>query len=250
MREQLALLLDVQAIDTELMGLVARGKSLPIRTAEIQREKVGAAERVAEVERHLEELNLKKARLELDLNDWNAKLAGLESKRNVIKTNEEFRALMSEIELTQREISTTEDAILGLMEETERLADELPGLRRSTAEAGAKLDEMIRALEGEQGRLSDSISIKRDERKRAAMRVDQATLVRYERILSSKRDFAVAFVVDGVCSGCYKRLPPQTVIEIRRAERLVECDGCGRILSWRRQRYSEQEGGAIPQVDS
>jgi predicted nucleic acid-binding Zn-ribbon protein len=230
--EQLELLLGLQAIDAELSGLLAADESLPRRISELERQKTEAGAKAEQKERELEELNLKRSKLELDLKSRTAKLEDLDSKRSSIKTNEEFRALLHEIDFVTKEISQTEDVILEILEEAERLSSELEEARKQEAEIRRATDERIETLERERTSLSDAIAIKKDERKRLSYRVEEGMLGRYERILQSKGDFAVAQIVDSACSGCRKRLPPQTLIEIRSGRRLVECDGCGRILVW------------------
>ena len=110
--------------------------------------------------------------------------------------------------------------------------------RRSIGAAASgerDLDARASALRSELSRLDDAVAVKRDERLRVATRVDSSSLERYDRILASKGDAALARIVDGACSGCRIKLPPQLVIEVKRSDRIIECQSCGRILFWRRE---------------
>jgi len=42
----------------------------------------------------------------------------------------------------------------------------------------------------------------------------------------------VVAIVKGACGGCFRAQPPQVLQEARRGDRLLACDGCGRLLIW------------------
>jgi len=194
---------------------------------------------VREGEGALDGMRKSKERLDRALEERKAKLQDLLSKQIVIKTNEEYAALSREIEAVRKEISGIEDEILAIMEDLENAATGLDEARRASADAARDIDSRIQAVNGELARLGDALAVKRDERLRLTKRVTPVILERYERILSSKGDFALARLSDGACSGCYRTLPPQTAIEVRRSTRLIECQSCGRILFSR----PERDGG-------
>jgi predicted nucleic acid-binding Zn-ribbon protein len=231
--EVLELLLALSGIDTEIQELTAQNEDLPERVAELEEERRRVRAEVEEVEHRLEELAADRKRMERELEDLQAKLADLTAKQLAIKTNEEYAALSHEISFVKTEIVEKEDAVLGVLEQAEGASRELEALRERAASAERDLDGRIGALKEELSRLDDALAIKRDERLRVATRIDDSVLERYERILASKGDSALANVSDGSCSGCYVTLPPQTVIEVKRADRLMECQSCGRIMYWR-----------------
>ncbi len=233
---QLELLLDLQHIDLELGELVAEAEILPKRIQELEDEKESAKSEVRDSEVRLEEKQKARQKLERDLEDHGARLKDLESKRLVIKTNEEYAALTHEIGFTTQDISKTEDAALELMESESNIKRELAAAQESAATRAGEIDVKIGELTSELERLNDAIAIKRDERLRISTRIDKQTLLRYDRILASKGDFAVARIADGACEGCYVRLPAQMVIEVRKADRFIECESCGRILCWKPER--------------
>jgi predicted nucleic acid-binding Zn-ribbon protein len=232
-------LLDLQKIDMELAELVAVNDSLPLEVAKLEEAKSETLAAVREGEGALDGMRKSKERLDHTLEERKAKLRDLLSKQIVIKTNEEYAALSREIEAARREISGIEDEILAIMESHESAAAGLDEARRASHEAARDIDSRIQAVNGELARLGDALAVKRDERLRLTKRITPTILERYERILSSKGDFALAPLTDGACSGCYMTLPPQMAIEVRRSTRLIECQSCGRILFFR----PERDGG-------
>jgi len=235
-REQLEVLLNLQKIDTELTGLAARTVGLPRRIAELRLEKDGLRAEVVELEERLAAVRAEMARHQRDADTLASKRSDLLARQLVIKTNEEYAALTHEIEYVKRQILDAEDAALRLMEESERLSKDLDAARADSAVATQEIERKIQAIEAELSAANDHVAIKRDERLRVSKRVDRTTLSRYERILASKGDIALAWVDDGACSGCHIRLPPQTVIEVKRGERFMSCESCGRILFWKGDR--------------
>lgn len=233
MLEVLELLRSLSRIDTEIQELVAESERLPEEIDELLAERRRLRADLDAAEGELEGLGKDRKLMERELEDLQAKLADLTAKRLAIKTNEEYAALSHEITFAEREVEGKEDAILGILERQESVAGSIEGLREGVSEAERDLDRRVEALREELSRIDDALAVKRDERLRVATRIDGSILERYERILTSKGDTALANVSDGACSGCYMTLPPQTVIEVKRADRLMECQSCGRILFWR-----------------
>jgi predicted nucleic acid-binding Zn-ribbon protein len=230
--EEVELLLQLQSVDMELADLEDEREHLPGEIESLAKEKQRSHDELVERESALEEARKARARRERDLEDATAKINDLRSKQIVIKTNAEYAALTHEIDFMKKEISDIEESILTLLEEIESATADVEQVRERATQADAQADEKIRELRVKVAELDDQIAVKKDERLRISKRVDKPLLTRYDRILASKGDCAVVNVSDGACSGCYKSLPPQTVLEVKRARDLIECDGCGRILYW------------------
>ena len=74
------------------------------------------------------------------------------------------------------------------------------------------------------------MAIEKQKRENLAIRIDRQTLNLYERIIRSRTDRAVVPLRNGSCSGCYAEIPLQKIADIRKCDRLLTCDICGRIL--------------------
>lgn len=233
MLERLELLLALSRIDSELSAMLDVYGALPNEIEGLEREKERLSEAVAGTETRLDEVRKERQRLERVLEDLTARLNDLASKQLAIKTNEEYAALSLEIEHTKRQISETEDAILRQLELADECLKELSAATEAASAAEQDIDSRVSGLRSRLKRLDDAVAVKRDERLRVSTRVDGPTLERYDRILASKGDSALARVADGACSGCRIKLPPQLVIEVKRSDSIIECQSCGRILFWR-----------------
>jgi len=49
-------------------------------------------------------------------------------------------------------------------------------------------------------------------------------------VLKAKNGKAVVPVRRNACGGCYKKVPPQTILELRKNSKVMTCEHCGRIL--------------------
>ena len=57
-------------------------------------------------------------------------------------------------------------------------------------------------------------------------------LIRYRRILKSKKDVAIVPIRHGACGGCHMKVTSQTALTAKGGEHLVSCDNCGRLVYW------------------
>jgi predicted nucleic acid-binding Zn-ribbon protein len=223
-------LLELAAIDEDIADMREESSHLPQRERELETQKDELAGALREREAELEELTKSRAHEERDLEDEKARLEALKRRQLEIKTNEEYAALIQEIKYAERRIGETEDRILQMLEDGEALDRAVEEARKAMDESSEALDAELAEVRAEIGKVDERLEVRLDERRRVAMHLDPVVLGRYERILQSKGDSALAPLDGDTCSGCYVKLPPQTVIEVRKARRLIECESCGRIL--------------------
>ncbi len=232
MWEELKRLLQLQAMDDELSSLDRARVELPNKIEVLEAKIREVGQRLDEQKVALEEQKRKKRHWERELQDAEGGLKELQEKIYEVKTNKEYDALQHEIESKKEKISNSEEEILTLMsqiEETEediqRREDEFNSISQ---ESGAELETQRRDL----ATLGEKIAIKEAERKNIAARISRSILSAYERVSRGKNGLAVVKVKRGACSGCFKSLPPQKLQEIKRRDRLITCENCGRILIW------------------
>ena len=69
----------------------------------------------------------------------------------------------------------------------------------------------------------------REARAKVCPDIESKLLEQYEKIAARRRP-AVVLISNEMCLGCRVGIPPQSYIEILRAERVVTCGHCHRIL--------------------
>jgi len=231
-QQDIVRLLVIQEKERQLLGLEEAKERLP-RLLEDIRARIAEAEGdVREVKAGVKELQVGKKELEIESESLLEAIAKYEKQQFEVKTNVEYQALQKEINDRKIENSRIEDRILEVMEkvdEKERLArsseqaltrerEKLAEEEKRVAEEVAKLDARINDLKGDRDTLLPGIS--------------EGILRKYQRIFANKRDTAVVPLVNYVCGGCHMRLPPQIANNVRKADELVICENCSRILYW------------------
>ena len=69
------------------------------------------------------------------------------------------------------------------------------------------------------------------KRAACAIKIDERTLIAYERIRTSVHNhLAVVPVYEQSCGGCFNAITPQRLLDIASGKKLVICEHCGRIL--------------------
>lgn len=152
-----------------------------------------------------------------------------ETLRNV-NTNKEYQVLLREVDDNKKRKDALETALLQIMEAREKsqaIVDE------STKEY-QQLEEQVKA---EQNQIEEQTTKDRElleeyleSQEEIGVRLDSKLLDRFKRISKMNQGSAVAKVQDQVCLGCFMNIPPQLYIEVQRANELIFCPQCSRIL--------------------
>ena len=147
-----------------------------------------------------------------------------------VRNNREYDALT-------REMDAAQDTIVRLEKEMEMLEGkatlargDIETVRASLteldvllAEKRTALAEVSKTTEEEEGKL-------RHEKEKILHRVAKSDLTQYERIRKAKKGKAVVPVRRGACGGCFARVPPQKLLELRQNNKIYLCEHCGRII--------------------
>jgi predicted nucleic acid-binding Zn-ribbon protein len=229
MNADLERLIELEKVDRETSRLTEEVAGLPRRVAAIEAK---LAEHKAAVEKAKAQIKSNEAnrrQLEADIKGFQEKIAKYRSQSSSVKTNDEYRALMHEVEFAEKQISGCEDKILELMVavESEDKALKLAEAELKTEAADVekeKAEARIRTAEDE--KLLAGLKTKRVE---LCSGVNDSTMAHYDRVMRQRKS-AIAEAREQKCMACFVMLRPQTWQEIRTNEQIVTCNSCGRIL--------------------
>jgi predicted nucleic acid-binding Zn-ribbon protein len=149
-----------------------------------------------------------------------------------VKTNEQYRAMLKEIEGEEANIHKSEDQLLEKMIDAEEI-------QKHIQEAMARLEGEKSRVAGEIQRLESERQADLGERERLQARrkelaasLSESVRDLYERIRGARQGVALAEVRDGLCTACNVRLRPQVYNEVRTNEALLTCENCSRIIHY------------------
>jgi hypothetical protein len=234
---------EIQQLDQQVAEMTALIDSLPTQIQTLQSQLNDFIHAHDERKKRLA-ANLKERKdLEGDVREIQEKITKHKDQLYQVKTNEQYRAMLKEIEGEEGNIRKIEDQLLEKMIEAE-------DLQKHVQEAAAR-------LEGEKARVAAEIKRLQDERqkdlgererqqarrKEVAALISESVLALYERIRTNRSGMAVVEARDGLCTACNVRLRPQVYNEVRRNDSLLTCDNCSRILYYLEPSTAQQATG-------
>ncbi len=222
-------LLQLQDADQEIARLNAEVSALPKRVAAIEQKLAGTKARVEAAQAAIHADEAARTKLDQQIQDARTKISKYRDQSLAVKNNEQYKALMSEIEHAEKEIAGCEEKILEVMESAEAKAAALKAVQAELAletEAVAKEKQHAEATTAKDAKLLGSV-----QSKRAGLRttVTEEWLTKYERVMKF-RGSGLAAVRDGQCTACRVRLRPQVFAEVKAESKMMACDSCQRII--------------------
>ena len=230
MQESLRALLELQKTDQDLHELEQFKVDIPNQLKTMETAQAEAETRLADQEAKVEDIDKNRRQYERDLQAAQEQVKKYQGQLYSVKTNKEYDALQAEIQAQKNLISELEDAILQMISEAETEQVTLETIRGETESLIERFGEERTALATRLSAVDEDVAVKKDERKRMAMRVENRVLKVYDRIRRNLRGMTVVPVKKGACSGCFHVIPLQVVMQIRQQQRLISCESCGRIL--------------------
>ncbi len=243
MHPDLQIVIELQQTDLRIAELTSQIDALPsqIRAVEAQ---------LADFLKAYDERKQRLAANQKERREWEAEIQGLRARiarhrdqLYEVKTNEQYRALLAEIEAEEMNNRAIEDKILENMLEAEQLEKFVREAAAHLEGEKARVAMEVRRLQSIRDQDAKELEEARAHRQALAGSLDAAVRDLYEKIRKARRGQAVAQVVDGSCSGCHVRLRPQAYNEVRTTDSLMTCETCGRILYYV-QPPSPESGGA------
>ena len=226
----LPMLLSLQKLDDQLSAFGQKRQEIPER---IQALKQAFEEEKRQLEEHqqsLKDASLRQRQLEKQLQESAEERKKKQKKLLDVKTNEEYKALLKEIDYAKEADSSTEDDILALFEEIDTLEKALKEQEKAAQESENTLEQETLRLEREVVEVDREHRILQGERKKVAAELDPAVLDDYEKIRARRAGQAVVTVRKEVCPGCHMQVPPQTINEVLQTGEIRHCPFCRRIL--------------------
>jgi predicted nucleic acid-binding Zn-ribbon protein len=227
--EALRALYRLQQIDLELDELDDSSGELPIEVEGLRR-KIDALSAAIEAE-ETKHKDLKQSRIVAvgALEDQRERLRNLNERLRTVRNNKEYEATTAEIETAEGEIQAKERGMVTLDAQEAIII-------RDTEELSRQREELVREVDEKSGTLAtirethaDEVTELKNAREAVEKEVTPELMKRYKHIRTAYPD-AVVRVRKGACSGCYRAIPPQMIVEMRRYEQLFICEHCGRIL--------------------
>lgn len=223
-------LIDLQQVDSRIAAVRAEIAALPKEVAQIEAKLAGSRTKVEAAQAAIKADETARRKHESDIKDQQEKISKYRDQSLKVKTNQEYKALLSEIEQAEAEIAKLEDKVLEIMvaadTRKETLKQAEAALKAATAENDKEKEHARQQTAEDEKQLAD-LTAQRNELRSG---ISDDALRHYDRVLKL-RGSAIAAVNDNqMCSVCRVILRPQVYQDVMKGEEMVYCDSCQRVL--------------------
>jgi len=222
-------LLKLQDTDREIRRLQDEVAELPKRVAVIEHKLAGTKAQLEKAQAAVKADEGARRKFETNISDLRGKISKYRDQSLDVKTNDQYKALLHEIQFAEKEIGAHEDKILELMVNADARDKEV---KAAQAELKAETAEIEQEKEAARRRTVEDeklLAIAKAKRDQIRTGVREDLLRHYERV-SKFRGSGISEVRDHKCLACQVILRPQTYNDVRSGKETVVCDSCQRIL--------------------
>jgi len=222
-------LLELQIADKEIRRLRDEVAALPKRVAVIEQKLAGTKAHLEKVRTAAKADEANRKKFEANIKDLQGKISKYRDQSLDVKTNDQYKALLHEIQFAEQEIRLNEDRILEVMVNVDAREKDVKAaeaeLKAETAEIETEKEDARKVTAEDQTKLAEWNA------KREALRheISEDTLRQYDRV-AKFRGSGLAEVREQKCMGCQVMLRPQTYNEVKNGEKIMVCESCQRIV--------------------
>jgi uncharacterized protein len=232
-------LIALQHADAEIHRLKAEIAELPKRVAAIEAKLAGTKSGLEKAQVAVKTDEAARRKYETTITDLRSKISKYRDQSLDVKTNEQYKALLHEIQFAEKEIGANEDKILELMVNAEVREKEVKAAERELKAETAEI-EKEKAHEREETAKDEKELAEWTAKREAARGAVDPDLVRhYDRVLKF-RGSGLAEVLNQKCMGCSVMLRPQIYNDVK-SGKLIYCDSCQRILYYDPSKEAPEE---------
>jgi len=230
LENRLRLLYQLQNVDTQLDELQELKGDLPAIVERLSAELLEKRTRRQELENAVTQSLVQRDSTDTEIIGLKEKIEKWKTQQFEVKTNKQYDMLAREIDAAQvrvtkltKEMELLEGRAGVSKDDADRMTPDIGELETELGERQKELDAVNKEHEEEELKLTH-------EREKVAVRLKKGDLVMYERIRKAKDGRAVVPVKRSSCGGCFNRIPPQRVLELRKNDVFMTCERCGRLL--------------------
>lgn len=225
-------LLVLQERDQQRLSLESQLRVVPREVAAV--EQLIAAEKAAiEATRgDLQGFEVKRKTIENEVGAAEERLAKYKSQQLLVRKNDEYQALGVEIGHTQAQIDALEEEELTVMYAIDDAKRKFAAAEAELKQNIAGHEARIRLLRERETNLQSELQAAQAAVAAARAPLDEPSLRAYDRLVDKPGQPVVVPIHEGKCGGCHLKISFNVDSETRKADKLVICDQCGRIVYW------------------
>lgn len=223
---------DLQSVDLEIELLEKKIAAVPLVLKDLDHEDTAADASVDVVRKEKQELEVALKNVEMQTESLKDKAAKLGAQSNDIRNNDEYRAMLKEIDKTKEQVDASELESLELMEQIETATQKVAAAKSAAAAKKEMHAEKRTKLAAKATEMEADLAKARARREALLPSIAKDKLSVYSRLQSGRHGKVKAlgaFEADASCECCRMKLRPEIKLELQK-DQLVHCDNCSVIL--------------------
>ena len=240
MNQHLNTIVELQSALQQLREADKRLHGIPDWMRELHEEHTVRKSEIDALQEAVESAGQERRTAEAASEDIQEKLKKYQQQINRVSTQREYGALLQEIDTVKGQISGFEEQGISALERLEKAEKELAEKREAFRELADRYATELARWEGEKPGVQRQVEELQARIASLRSSLPRNVTAMFDRILERYPAGALAAVRplerpgrlqrEWHCTACNYRVRPQSVVEIRNTESLVQCDSCKRIL--------------------
>ena len=217
-------LITLQTKDTAMDDLVRKIAAIPAEIRALEGAFGEKKNSMTAARDTLVKLQVEKKSRELSIAEKEEEIRKHHRDLNMIKDNDAFKALLSEIAGAKKQQDDIETEILGFLEAIDKAAAE-----------DKRLQQEVKKIEEEKNLRIKDLEAAKTERAGFAAKISGEILEKYEFVRAQRKGLAIVRIKEDKtgkisCGGCNMGLTAQKIVDIKTPDALVFCDNCQRMI--------------------
>ena len=229
-RNDLILMIRLQRTYDTIAKAIQKQRTPPQEVRELHDENVRRQQELDDMEAKVVALREEVGEVRKREEESRLELAHFQNQKASVTNEREFTAVINEIDFASKALADAEKRREELEGEIAALTDEIASRREARPEEEASHRDVVAAWEATKAELTASIHLLAAEASKLEQQLQPSNRSRFLRLLKNRHGKALAAVVEGSCSLCHFELRPHLHQRVRRAEEIITCEHCSRIL--------------------
>ena len=221
-------LLELQTSDLRIKKMKQRLREIPKEKQEIEHDLSHETVKIEKAKGELLGVEKEIRKIESKIDGIKEKIKALQDKSVMIKKNEEYKAMLSEIGGHKAAINGLENNEIDLIDKLETKKEALDAALKALDYIKNEANENIEELDDLSESLKAEIDKMLEERKKLIEKVDTEVLPLYNSLIRKPGE-PLTKIHNKTCGSCHLKLTPQTLNNAKK-ELISICDTCGHLI--------------------
>ena len=226
-------LIMIQEMDIRIAKIAEQLNQVPVKQQEADALYINESKDYEQAKLQLKELEVAAKHLENEIASQAEKKRVFQSKTILIKSNDEYKSALLQIEMCDQVVKNLEDQQLELMFKIETARTDVSNKKQAVEHAKKRAASVKEDLEVLKKTCEEQIAVISQERAAAVPTADPKLMKKYEHQRNGRNNSplqpCVIPIRDGVCSRCRMCMTPQICQDVAKGK-IVFCPSCSGLL--------------------